>query len=519
MAQTYPQGTPEWWRETLSKRLDERAPRLATLQAYYDGRHPLAFASRRFREAFGGLFDAFADNFCPLVVDAVEERLNVEGFRWGGIMAPGRTTRTETLAQADADAWRIWQSNQLDAESQKAHTTALTLGEADVIVWADPDPGKPPRITIESPREVYVALKPGEPRVRQAALKRWLDDDDRLHAFVYLPDAIYKWRSTTEYRDGLAMAGVTWEQLDTPGEPWPLPNPLGVVPVVPLPNRPKLSGVGESELQQVIPAQDAINKTAMDMLIASEFAAYRQRYALNLLVPTDDSGRPTQPWNLGADRLLVVPPPEDYQQGDPLPSFGEFDVSDLRPYVAAIELWVQHIATRTRTPAHYMLGQSGSFPSGESLKATETGLVAKVHRAMRHYGEGWEEVMRLAFAVAGDASKAKVPDAETIWGDPESRSEAEHVDAITKMASLGVPQVVLWEELGFTPTQIARMEALKEAEAMTAAASFDPFAGLGNGQGAGLGPQQPAPANPPPAQPANGGAPLPPPPSPNAPLA
>ena len=52
---------------------------------------------------------------------------------------------------------------------------------------------------------------------------------------------------------------------------------------------------------------------------------------------------------------------------------------------------IQHVAAQTRTPPHYLLGAMGSFPSGESLKATETGLVAKVRRKMLSFGEGWEE--------------------------------------------------------------------------------------------------------------------------------
>lgn len=512
----YPAESPEWWLHRLARRLDDKQAGLDKLQDYYDGRHPLAFASPKFRESFGGLFRAFADNFCPLVVDAVEERLNVEGFRLGtaetgsALPGAGRSTKSQELQTADQDAWRIWQANQMDAESQKAHTTALTLRESFVIVWANPDDADTPSMTVETPREVIVALDAGNRRKRLAALKRWVGDDGYAYATVFLPDNLWKYRSAQPYRSG---SNVQWEDRAVEGEPSPLPNPLGVVPVIPLVNRPRLDRTGESEHEQVIPAQDAINKLAADMLVASEFAAFRQRYALNLEVATDpDTGRPIEPFRMGVDRLLVVPPPEDPQPGDPQVQLGEFEVSDLRPYVSAIELWVQHIATRTRTPAHYLLGQSGAFPSGESLKATETGLVAKVKRAQRHFGEAWEEVMRTAFLVLGDKERGTVQDSETIWADPESRTESEHVDAISKMAALGVPQVALWEELGFSPQQIARFQALREAEALEAGAAFDPFRGLGNGQGAGLGVQaQPAaqppgqaPAGPPP----NGGAPV-----------
>ena len=512
----YARGSPRWWLARLSTRLDDRAAGMARLQAYYDGAQPLMYASPKFRETFGGLFKAFADNFCPLVVDAVEERLNVVGFRVGASDTPGRLTSAQNLEVADKDAWTIWQANQLDAESQKAHTTALIKSESSVIVWAEPGTTDPV-ITIEDPLEVIVSTAPEARRIRQAALKRWVGDDGYGYATVFLPDSIHTFRSLKPYPatyhpaepgvrgfttyGGQLMEGTrpTWQDWAPEGQPNPLPNPLGVVPVISLPNRPRLDGSGDSELTQVLPAQDAINKLAADMLIASEFAAFRQRYALNLDLPVDpDTGRPIEPFKMGVDRLLVVPPPEDPEPGQPEVKMGEFGISDLTPYVRAIEMWVQHIATRTRTPAHYLLGQSGQFPSGESLKATETGLVAKVRRAQRHFGEGWEEVMRLAFLVSGDTAKAEVVDSEVIWADPESRTESEHVDAVTKMGSLGVPQVALWEELGFSPQQIERFLALRAAEAEEAAASFDPFAGLGNGQGAGLGRQAQPSTQPPP---------------------
>ncbi len=52
------------------------------------------------------------------LVDAHRERLHVQGIRIGD--AP----------EGDADAWRWWQENRLDAESQKAHTESLVKGVA-----------------------------------------------------------------------------------------------------------------------------------------------------------------------------------------------------------------------------------------------------------------------------------------------------------------------------------------------------------------------------------------------------
>jgi hypothetical protein len=150
----------------------------------------------------------------------------------------------------------------------------------------------------------------------------------------------------------------------------------------------------------------------------------------------------------GADRVWAVESDQAH--------FGNFQVSDLSTYVRAIEMLIQHVAAQTRTPPHYLLGSSGSFPSGESLKATETGLVAKVHRKQLSFGEGWEEAMRLAFAVEGDSKRAEQIDVETIWANPESRIVGETVDAAVKLGSLGVPRPALWEYVGASPQQIAR---------------------------------------------------------------
>src|ERR1035437_1631528 len=72
-----------WWIERLSRELDARSAPMRRLDDYYRGRHPLLYAGSKFRAAFGNLFSGFADNFCSLVADAVDERLDVEGFRLG----------------------------------------------------------------------------------------------------------------------------------------------------------------------------------------------------------------------------------------------------------------------------------------------------------------------------------------------------------------------------------------------------------------------------------------------------
>lgn len=435
-------GSVEYWLLRLARELDERRDRLRVYQDYYAGNHPLAFASSKFQRAFGGLFDEFADNWCDLVVDAVEERLNVEGFRFG------------EDTEGDTRAWSIWQRNLLDADSQLAHQEALINGMSYALVWGGEDDLA--EITVEHPNEVIVARAPGNRRRRLAALKKWVDEEGYENATVYLPDGIYKFRSVRKVKSiDLARSYrlEEWEAKEVAAEPWPVPNPLGVVPVVPLLNKPQLLVDGTSELHKVIPLQDAVNKLVADMLVASEFSAFRQRWATGMDIPRDpETGAALEPFKHAIDRLWIATSSDT--------TFGEFSESSLANYVTAIETLVQHVASQTRTPPHYFY-LSGQFPSGESIKSAETGLVAKAYRRMRHFGEAWEEVIRLAFTVEGDLERGAFWAAETIWRDPESRSEGEHIDAVLKKQALGVPVEQLWSDAGYSPQQIARFKEIQ----------------------------------------------------------
>jgi hypothetical protein len=436
--------------EELDKRLTERQTALQLFEDYYEGRQRLAFASTKFRNAFGSLFNSFADNWCQLIVDSSEERLNIDGFRMG---AAGEG--------ADQDAWRIWQANSLDLDSQLAHTDALVHGSAYVTVWAGEDPTIP-SITVESARQCIVAYAPGSRRTRIAALKKWLDDDEYQYATLYLRDAIWKFRSQNK-STGLG-GGQRTQWIARPGEEAPVPNPLGVVPVVELKNLPRVLGPGRSEIEQIIPLQDATNKLVMDMLVAAEFSAFKQRWVTGLEIPTDENGNPIEPFKAAVDRLWISENPDT--------KFGEFQQTDLGGYVRAIETMVQHAATLSRTPPHYFLLNGGQAPSGEAITSAEAGLVAKVQRKMRSFSEGWEEVMRLAFAVLGDQERATAYDAEVIWANPAYRSESALVDALLKLSTLGVPKEQLWADAGYTPQQIERFKVSSDVSALMA--SLDP---------------------------------------------
>ena len=444
-----PVGSPEWWLRRLHKRLIARREKVQVTSDYYDGVHDLKFMSKRFRQTFNGQLDAFADNWMRIVADSPEERLNIDGFRVG------------EQTEADKDAWRIWQANDMDGQSQLAHLASIVNGTAYAIVWVGDDDSTPD-ICVASASDAIVECHPRKNRERRAGLRLFSDDAGYDRAELWLPDGLHRFRTRAARPDGTSFVQaeqVQWQPDDMDG-PSVQPNPLGVVPVVELPNRPSIrhskQGLfAQSDLCEVIPLQDAANKLFADMLVASEKQALPARYATGLEVPVDPvTNKPIEP-EVDTAKLMI----NESADG----SFGTFSAADLQNFTIALDLIVQHIASISKTPPHY-LNASADRLSGESIKAAETGLVEKVHRKQRFFGEGWEEVMRLAGRIADVPALAQATQAEVVWADAESRTEAQHVDAVLKQQTLGVPEEILWEKLGYSPQEIARIKAIKAEE-------------------------------------------------------
>lgn len=425
----------------LDKLLGKLSAQRSTIKQpidYYNGKHPFELVTQKYKDEFTAMLRKVNDNWLPIIVDSVEERMHVQGFRIAG------------EPEAVGEAWNIWERNGLDVDSSIGFQVAMVTGTAYVMVWADPDDDSKARITVEHPNEVYVAVAPGDRRERLAAVKSFTDEwTGNEIANLYLPDVVYRY----------VKVDRGWLLLDEG------PNPLKVVPVIPMVNRPDLYGNGKSDLADFISTQDQINKLVKDMLVASEFAAFPQRWATGVEIEYDEDGRPKNPWHAAIHRIFTT--------GDPAAKFGEFEAANLGNYVAAIENRIQSLASRSKTPPHYMLGQRGQFPSGESLKATETGLIAKTNKRMRSFDDALEEAHGLALMI--ERNSTEQVRLKAIWADPESRSESEHVDSLVKLKSLNVPDHILWERYGFTPQEIESFQYYLIQEALASGLAGAPI--------------------------------------------
>lgn len=379
-------------------------------------------------------------NWPRLVVDAVEERLDVEGF-----VQPGSDS-------ADDELWRIWQENDLDEESEQAHVEALALKRAFIAVGTNEDDADTPLITIESPREM-VAERDTRTRRITAALKTYASsqpDDynaarDRDRATLYLPDTTVWLRRTT--------TGWVEEDRDE--------HNLGRVPVVPLVNRPRVGDwTGTSEMSDVITLTDAAARALTNLQVAQETHAVPQRWVLGASKGdfVDASGNVLPTWEAYFGSIWALKNKDA--------KAGQFSASDLRNFTEVINHYAHMASSVSGLPLRFFGQNTANPPSADGIRADETRLVKRCERKQKVFAGAWEEVMRLADRFRTGEWNPELRRLETRWRDPSTPTVAAVADAVVKEYQAGLlPEEMAWEELGWSPEKIRRARELREREA------------------------------------------------------
>jgi hypothetical protein len=442
----------------LSKDLSGRQPELAAADDYYAGQQPLQFLAPEVRQQVGNRLTSLVINWPRVIVDSVQRRTYVEGFRLG------------VGGQADDELWRIWQANDLDEWSQLAHIDALVHGRAFLTVWGDDDDPQTPRIAAESAHQMTVSYKAGT-RTVDAALKRWRDDGVE-YATLYLPDQIVRYAADAPTTSAGATRNLPWAFDQS------LPNPLGAVPVVPLVNRPRLRNLnGESELADIVPLADAVNKLATDMMVTSEFHATKRRWATGIQLPSvgGEVGE-AERRRFQAEAAAYwdnATKGKTWLAGQGV-QFGQFDEASLDNFAGAIRLLTSQIAAIGGLPPDDLGLNTTNPASAEARRAAETVLNNRANEKMRAWGGSYERTMRLAMAVQRGIPLASLPTdlrgMETIWRDPETPTVAQTADAAVKLFMAGIIDAEqAQEDIGLTPVQRESIAKRRDIAASTAA--------------------------------------------------
>lgn len=447
--------------EQLLSELDKRRPEVTDLMDAYDGDRRLRFASDNFRDFFDDRYERFSDNWCGVVADAPHERLEITGIR-----LPGQQ-------DGDDELFSDWRRTDSDALSDLAFLDAIIAKRAYALVWGSRD--NEPLVTWEHPSQAIVGYDP-ETRARKAGAKVWADDDTE-YATLYLPDEVWKFqRDRIKVEEvlqpvvGPLLAGG-WS-LRAEGV---IPNPIGKVPLVEFPNRPRLLRDPHSDIQGTLAMQDAINLLWAELFAVSDEATIGQRLIIGAEMPVmpilDENGEVVgekqidlKKWR--KDRIGWLE--------DATAKAHEWQPAKMDPFTAVIEIMVGHLAAQTRTPAHYLLvGGTMANVSGDAMKALETGLVARTREKSQHFGRAARDVFELMALVRNDTGKAQqVRGAEVLWRDIENRSDAQVADAASKDREIGLPlRYILERRYNLSPSEIDRVMDMVAAEASDPIAS------------------------------------------------
>ena len=349
---------------------------------FYDGEHGVKLTDRMKEFLQLDKDIEFHLNFMPVPVDVLAERLNVVGFS-----VAGEDEDTEPDTQqggSDGLLWQWWQANRMDAQQGDNHTAALRDGDSYILVEWDNE-NERPCINQENAYDgtygVHVIYREDKAREIRYALKLWRvesGDNPERRMNAYTPDAIFKYQ----------MGRGGWEPLIEADEmgnpmPWPLPwvdsdgNPLGV-PVFHFAHNPGGNFFGKSELKDIIPAQNALNKSVVDELAAADTAGF------SMLTLTGDE----------PPEDVFVAPGQILYAANPDARYSSIPAGDLSGLSALVEKYVQRIAQISRIPLSYFQ-VTGAIASADTQKADDTGLVSKAEKAAVYFGNGWEDVMSM----------------------------------------------------------------------------------------------------------------------------
>jgi hypothetical protein len=440
----------------LADTIKYRAVEYAELYDYWTGNNELPIKMDEFKSRFGLFFARFRDNLTRPIINSAESRIRVTQFGDG--------------ENEGEEAWDLWIDNGLDVESRWVHIDAMVKsGSAVMVVDSDDEV----RIYPQLIEQIAVLYDDYDPRKKQAAMKFWVEEDEKANQKVrvnlYFEDRIERYISRSA-RGALSNKFEDYELYEELTEDGLVPaiedHGVGEVPIFEFhANFDMNTGKGRSDLADALPLIDSINKTLLDMLVASEYTAAPQRWATGVEIPLDPkTGEPMKTYKSGADRLWTAPSDQA--------RFGQFPAGELSAYTSGIETIVDHLAFITRTP-QYALYRMANFPSGESLKVVEMGLRSRVDDHQTEFGREWANVMIAAFRAMGqELTRSDIEPQFTPANHPFTT--AEFLEELkVKAEVLGIPEEQLWHEAGYSRPEIEKMLDMREAEAVVGVDEFD----------------------------------------------
>jgi len=452
------------WRKLYSRWLKRRRV-LRVFRDYAEGKHNLAYSSQLFKSRYADHLStrlgSLRENLCMAVVYGFTESIEVK--TWG-------------TAAADEKALDLG----LDRFTGYLVDSAFVYGSSFAVVWPN---ARGVLVPVQvNALEAVAEQDPEDPATLLWFARVWLDKDTyRLRLNIYTSDALWRFESDEVYEGGVGsipepppMHGYS----DATAGPVVLNSeaglPAGVLPVVMV----KVDAVGQMDpgrsiLTDVIPLQDAVNKSLNDMVIAGERYAIPLIYLLNYITSTNQT-RPLNPYAVGAlgvpatspasaptvpgaapgvpatpgaslgATVEVIGAPGASKSGGPAGfdqdkqqifatsaagPMGSIDPPDLAKQLKVGEGLANAIGRVVGLPTYYFTGALMDVPSGESLRVLMSRRLARIRKFERDNGPVLRG-LKVLLGLGPEPIK---------WANAAYQSEAERYTIAINMQQLGFP--------------------------------------------------------------------------------
>lgn len=400
-------------RDRLLKLRNRELPALEKADRYFEDEQSLKFLSPVLQEQLGDRVAPIVISIPRTSVDVFDERLDIRGFNLSLDDKPDAGLAREMIDWFEYNGGAF--------KSQQAQHEALALGRSYALVGPNPDDTSNPLLTVESPFDCAHELDPATREVRYG-IKVWTEEDRTRWVNLYHPDGRITWRrKNSEWVE---------DSRDEPG--------FGLTSLQPLIPLPRMLGryrtrrfdqrLGRPIFQPVLSTLDAINKSAYDMMVSSEFHGLPRRWATGLqesdfVDPVTE--KPIDTFSLIAGRMWGTMAEKA--------KFGQFREADLANFHNTIKLLFQITATLLGLPADYLGFQGENPPSADALRASESRLVKRAERMQTVLGEPWARVQRLRALHAGESDRRELRLVQTDWRSAATPTKAQEADAIVKL--------------------------------------------------------------------------------------
>lgn len=446
----------------------------------------------------------FTANYLRPLIDDLVHALEISNF-----VVSEEGSDKKASADAVTTFRSAWEQQRMPTRAPIVHRAARIDGDAFCLVWeGDGGPGTC-RIDFNSATDMRPFYVPGTDDEVDFVAKRWAVRKGVYRVNLFFADRIEKWIHADEtqastqpsvygekwdhwtkfYEDGNVKSTIldseSGEEVETDEDVtdalgqttklWPLPNPVGRIPIVVFSNRlDPFSPYGVSDLENAIRVQNALNKLDAGEFLAHEFMTKRARVVLHQdttglggnRTPRDPLRDPEDPHDESGEAKKQEA--EEKQQtvnpGDLIDVIGnslhELSTEEPAGYIASKkEKKADFAVTNGMSLIHILPDQTAI--SGEAYRRSAMMNLIKKQAARRDFGAAWAQVAEL-MAFWLDLGDVKF---RPEWAHDDSVDISEFWDQVEAKLKLGVPAEQILLEAGYPAALVEAWVKLAEKKA------------------------------------------------------